>query len=131
MDKDQLTQERLARQAIEEERNARKITYLSELQKKVLIDVSKGVYNNNGIKHETPEASALESLAVLGLVKLVCTKDGDSGRITEKGMLLLHENPKLRFISNDQKWKTMLVLQILTIMITLAGVIVSIVLGLR
>lgn len=108
MDNDRMAQERIARQQLEEDRRARPITYLSKTQKRVFIEVSKDKYNNRfpsftEAGHETPEAAALESLASLGLIKMVATKGGVSGRMTSKGELLIHENPKLRFAPPEGK----------------------------
>lgn len=124
--------DRIARRALEDEREARPVTYLSKLQKEVLRKTAQGVYeHSDGVDNNSPEAAALHSLQTLGLVSLRATKAGIGGWLTDKGRLLLHENPKLRFISEDQKWKSMHRLQIITILITLLGVIVTVILSTR
>lgn len=107
------------------------VTYLSPLQKKALVKASNGEYENpdQGVMYETPEGAALSSLGDLGLVKLIATKGGLGARITDKGRLLLYENPKLKFISDEQKWKSMRRLQILAILTAAAGVITTILLN--
>lgn len=46
MDQDTRTQERIARQQIEEDRRARPVTYLSTLQKKALLRAAEGGYDH-------------------------------------------------------------------------------------
>jgi len=122
------SQERLARQRIEEERLARPITHLSKLQKMVLIGVSKATPQEPFlVGPNSPEAAALESLAALGLVKLICTKACNSGLMLEKGRLLLHENPKLKFpASENTRWIVSTIISGVAVLIAIGSMIISI-----
>lgn len=122
METDSRTQERIARMRLEDERNNRPITNLSKLQKKVLRYVYSESYDNhNGIDQFSPEGVALTSLNDLGLVRLICTKDGLGAIPTPKGKLLLYENPKLRFpVSENVRW-------IITTVIAVAALVLGII----
>ena len=85
-------QERIAKRSLEEERKARPVTYLSRFQKEVLKKAEKGLYEDDGVSHESPEAAALSLLSSLGLLHMISTKEGVGGFLTDKGRLLLYEN---------------------------------------
>lgn len=124
------TQEKIARRSIEEDRLARPVTYLSKTEKRVLKEVAEGAFeHSDGVEHSSIEAAALRSLESWGLVSLRATKGGISGILSDKGRLLLHENPKLKFISDEKKWKSMRRLQILAILTAAIGVITTIILN--
>lgn len=106
------------------------ITYLSKTEKRVLKETAAGLYEkSDGVAYETIEAAALRSLDSMGLVSLRATKGGLGAVISDNGRLLLHDNPKLKFISDEQKWKSMRRLQILAIITAAAGVIATILLN--
>lgn len=119
--------EKIATRSIEEERKARPVTYLSRFQKEVLKKAEKGLYNDDGVSHESPEAAALSLLSSLGLLHLISTKNGVGGFLTEKGRLLLYENPKLKFpIEENTRWVVSTTISALAIMIALGSLIVAI-----
>ena len=118
--------DKIARRALEDERLARPVTYLTKFQKTVLKDVAVDIYDSDGVPHQSPEAGALESLSSLGLVSLRSTKEGIGGQLTEKGRLLLHENPKLRFSPPEGKrWKITTTIAIVALVIALGSLIVA------
>ena len=119
--------EKIDKRSIEEERKARPVTYLSRFQKEVLKKAEKGLYNDDGVSHESPEAAALSLLSSLGLLHLISTKNGVGGFLTEKGRLLLYENPKLKFpIEENTRWVVSTTISALAIMIALGSLIVAI-----
>lgn len=122
--------EKIARRSIEEERLARPVPYLSKFQKKVLKGVEAGIYDvEGGAKYKTPEASALNSLSALGLVSLRTTKEGVGGCLTEKGYLLLYENPALRFpVTDNTRWIVTTVLSGLAIVISIISLVAALLL---
>lgn len=68
--------DKIARRALEDERLARPVTYLTKFQKTVLKDVAVDIYDSDGVPHQSPEAGALESLSSLGC-QLEIDKGGD------------------------------------------------------
>ena len=120
-------QERIAKSSLEEERKARPVTYLSRFQKEVLKKAEKGLYKDDGVSHESPEAAALSLLSSLGLLHMICTKEGVGGFLTDKGRLLLYENPKLKFpVEENPRWVVSTTISALAIMIALGSLIVAI-----
>lgn len=127
-------QERIAKCSLEEERKARPVTYLSRLQKEVLkkaekglYKAEKGLYKDDGVSHESPEAAALSLLSSLGLLHMISTKEGVGGFLTDKGRLLLYENPKLKFpVEENTRWIVSTTISALAIMIALGSLIVAI-----
>lgn len=93
--------ERISRHQIEEERLIREVKYLTPIQKKTLLDINKGMYDNDdfeGFPYDSPTGIAIMSLEDLGLLQISLTKGGVGvRRLTTKGKLLLLENSKLRF----------------------------------
>lgn len=120
-------QERIAKCSLEEERKARPVTYLSRLQKEVLKKAEKGLYKDDGVSHESPEAAALSLLSSLGLLHMISTKEGVGGFLTDKGRLLLYENQKLKFpVEENTRWVVSTTISALAIMIALGSLIVAI-----
>lgn len=120
-------QERIAKRSLEEERKARPVTYLSWFQKEVLKKAEKGLYEDDGVSHESPEAAALSLLSSLGLLHMISTKEGVGGFLTDKGRLLLYENPKLKFpVEENTRWVVSTTISALAIMIALGSLIVAI-----
>ena len=120
-------QERIAKRSLEEERKARPVTYLSRFQKEVLKKAEKGLYKDDGVSHESPEAAALSLLSSLGLLHMISTKEGVSGFLTDKGRLLLYENPQLKFpVEENTRWVVSTTISALAIMIALGSLIVAI-----
>lgn len=121
-------QERIAKCSLEEKRKARPVTYLSRLQKEVLKKAEKGLYKDDGVSHESPEAAALSLLSSLGLLHMISTKEGVGGFLTDKGRLLLfYENPKLKFpVEENTRWIVSTTISALAIMIALGSLIVAI-----
>lgn len=120
-------QERIAKRSLEEERKARPVTYLSRFQKEVLKKAEKGLYKDDGVSHESPEAAALSLLSSLGLLHMISTKEGVSGFLTDKGRLLLYENPQLKFpVEENTHWVVSTTISALAIMIALGSLIVAI-----
>ena len=92
------SQEQIAKRALEDVRMSRTVTHLSKFQKKVLSQVLEREDENfDGVEHRSNEAAALHYLEALGLVTLRSTKAGIWGALSDKGKLLLYENPKLVF----------------------------------
>lgn len=117
-------QERIAKRSLEEERKARPVTYLSRFQKEVLKKAEKGLYKDDGVGHESPEAAALSLLSSLGLLHMISTKEGVSGFLTDKGRLLLYENPKLRFpIPESTRWIITTTISVLALIVATAAMI--------
>lgn len=120
-------QERIAKRSLEEERKARPVTYLSRFQKEVLKKAEKGLYKDDGVSHESQEAAALSLLSSLGLLHMISTKEGVGGFLTDKGRLLLYENPKLKFpVEENTSWVVSTTISALAIMIALGSLIVAI-----
>lgn len=120
-------QERIAKRSLEEERKARPVTYLSRFQKEVLKKAEKGLYKDDGVSHESPEAAALSLLSSLGLLHMISTKEGVGGFLTDKGRLLLYENQKLKFpVEENTRWVVSTTISTLAIMIALGSLIVAI-----
>ena len=120
-------QERIAKRSLEEERKARPVTYLSRFQKEVLKKAEKGLYKDDGVSHESPEAAALSLLSSLGLLHMISTKEGVGGFLTDKGRLLLYENQKLKFpVEENTRWVVSTTISALAIMIALGSLIVAI-----
>lgn len=120
-------QERIAKRSLEEERKARPVTYLSRFQKEVLKKAEKGLYEDDGVSHESPEAVALSLLSSLGLLHMISTKEGVGGFLTDKGRLLLYENQKLKFpVEENTRWVVSTTISALAIMIALGSLIVAI-----
>lgn len=120
-------QERIAKRSLEEERKARPVTYLSRFQKEVLKKAEKGLYKDDGVSHESPEAAALSLLSSLGLLHMISTKEGVGGFLTDKGRLLLYENPKLKFpVEENTRGVVSTTISALAIMIALGSLIVAI-----
>lgn len=125
MDQDPRTQERIARQRIEEERLARQVLYLPKFEKKILKGVQKELYKE-GVRQDTAEAAALESLSALGLVRLCLTKAGVSAELTKKGKLLFHENPKLRFpIPENTRWVVTTIISGFAALVAIGSLIIA------
>lgn len=120
-------QERIAKRSLEEERKARPVTYLSRFQKEVLKKAEKELYKDDGVSHESPEAAALSLLSSLGLLHMISTKEGVGGFLTDKGRLLLYENPILKFpVEENTRWVVSTTISALAIMIALGSLIVAI-----
>lgn len=120
-------QERIAKRSLEEERKARPVTYLSRFQKEVLKKAEKGLYKDDGVSHESPEASVLSLLSSLGLLHMISTKEGVGGFLTDKGRLLLYESPKLKFpVEENTRLVVSTTISALAIMIALGSLIVAI-----
>lgn len=87
----------------------------------------KGLYKDDGVNHESPEAAALSLLSSLGLLHMISTKEGVGGFLTDKGRLLLYENPKLKFpVEENTRWVVSTTISALAIMIALGSLIVAI-----
>lgn len=100
------------------------MTHLSRFQKEVLKKAGKGLYEDEGVSHESPEAAALSLLSSLGLLHLICTKNGVGGFLTDKGRLLLYENPKLRFpIPENTRWIITTTISVLALIVATAAMI--------
>ena len=125
MDPSTRINENSARRAIEEERQARPVEYLSDIQKKVLIEISKTEDSDYIVyKQGSPEASSLDSLSTLGLVKKLLGKGGVSGRLTDKGRLLLYNNPKLKFAPPEgARWIITTVISVLALIVATIAMI--------
>ena len=114
------TQERLARRAIDEERKARPVNYLSKSQKQLLKDVWKGKYSKGsiGIEANSDLDSVANSLMDLGLITLTISNARLYPHVTDKGRVLKLDNPRLQFAPPEGKrWVITTVISVLALVV--------------
>ena len=120
-------QKEIARRSIEEERRARPVVNLSNTEKRVLrqVDAANPDYSE-GFGYRSIEGAALHTLEALGLVTLATCKEGIKARLTEKGRLLLYDNPKLKFpIEENTRWTVSTVIAAIALILSFCSLIIS------